>query len=95
MYYSAFEKAKEHLETSQEFILKRVLFFTDGENHDSFADKEKLKKICEDMKEMNYKLYFFGFGNIDLFKKLEELNPDYLAFVNNFRDENNFEKYEN
>ena len=44
------------------------------------------------MKEMNYKLYFFGFGNSDLFKKLEELNPDYLAFVNNFKDENNFEE---
>ena len=93
IYNSAFQKAKEHLETSQEFILKRVLFFTDGLNSDdSLPDKEKLKKTCEDMKEMNYKLYFFGFGNSDLFKKLEELNPDYLAFVNNFREENNFEE---
>lgn len=87
-YCNAFMKAMEFKEPSKEFILKRLLFFTDGRNNDSENEKQELKKICKELKELNYKLHFFGFGNKDYFKSLNDYEPDYIYVE---EDKDNFE----
>ena len=87
-YCNAFMKAMEFKEPSKEFILKRLLFFTDGKNLDSENEKQELKKICKELKELNYKLHFFGFGKKDDFKSLNDYEPDYIYVE---EDKNNFE----
>ena len=74
-YYAAFEEAYKYRNPNKEFILRRILFFTDGQNFDGLEEKIKLGKICEEMKELNYKIHFFGFGD---FNVCEELKPDYV-----------------
>jgi len=87
-YCNAFKKAMEYKEPSKEYILKRLLFFTDGGNYDGCDEIQKLKEICIDLKEWNYKLYFFGFGDKNNFTSLEGYEPDSLYIE---EDRNNFE----
>jgi len=80
-YNEAFKLAKESAERmiiSKEFILTRLLFFTDGGNHDDLQKKEENKVIIKEFKEMNFKLHFFGFGDKNQFSELEGYKPDSL-----------------
>ena len=88
-YCNAFMEAMKFKEPSKEFILKRLLFFTDGENFDSLYEKQKLKEICINLKEWNYKLYFFGFGEKENFESLKDYEHDDIYIE---EDKNNFEK---
>ena len=84
---SAFEKAQEfiNLGTEKEFIMKRVLFLTDGEDNNFSENKSTIIDICKTMKRKNFQLQFICFGEGEEgYKQLKELPHDYLTKKNNF-----------
>ena len=86
-YYAAFKKAYEIIDTQEEFILKRLLFFTDGLNND--CKDEEIKAICKGMKEKDviFHIFTFGTNNFELLKKIEPNTNNYF----NEQKQQNFE----
>ena len=81
-FYSAFELAKEDInyKLDKEFILKRMIFLTDGEDN-NYYKIEEMKKICQEMKDDGFKLNFIGYGNCNSFKRLYELPHNYITYI--------------
>ena len=85
-FLNGFNEAKKYLYSENEFILKRVIFLTDGED----SQYLKIKEICQEMKNNNFKIIFLGLNrnhkfNYNQFKNLEELPHDYININTEFK----------
>ena len=78
----AFKEAKKYINIEKEFIMKRVIFLTDG--HDNHFDKN-LPNICKEMQRKNFLLHFISFGTSGL-SQLNKLPHDYITTKNTFEE---------
>ena len=87
-FYSAFKLAKEDInyKLDKEFISKRMIFLTDGED-DNYIKIKEMKNICQEMKNDGFKLNFIRYGNCNSFQRLKELPHNYISYI-----EGDFEK---
>ena len=86
---SAFEEAVKYIDLGigKEFIMKRVLFLTDGEDNNFNNNKSSIIDICKKMKSKNFLLQFICFGHDDEgYQQLEQLPHDYLTKKNTFEE---------
>ena len=86
---SAFEEAVKYIDLGigKEFIMKRVLFLTDGADNNFINNKSSIIDICKKMKSKNFLLQFICFGHDDEgYQQLEQLPHDYLTKKNTFEE---------
>ena len=84
-YYAALNKAMDYKSPSKEYILKRLLFFTDGENNG--GREEDNQKICKIFSNnLNYKISFIAFGNSSKFGELKKLKHDNFYIEEDTKD---------
>jgi len=77
---------EENLNLNKEFILRRMIFLTDGADnsysHDK-ARKDEIIQLCQKMKDKGFKLYFIGYGNCHELKELKTLPHNYIITIKN------------
>ena len=84
-YYAALNKAMDYKSPSKEYILKRLLFFTDGENNG--GREEDNQKICNIFSNnLNYKISFIAYGNSSKFGELKKLKHDNFYIEEDTKD---------
>ena len=67
----------DYLEYGKKFDLKRVLFLTDGND----SNYNKIKDICDKMKNLGYKLNIIGLGDLTYFQNLENFASENCFYV--------------
>ena len=89
-FLNGFELAEEKIKNlKKEFIMKRILFLTDGEDNDFEGNKNEINKICEFMKSKNFLLQYICFNSEDGYNQLKELIHDYITNKNIFDEVKN------